>query len=253
MFVSISIAQEGEQKTSANVRASNNTSANKSDKSINLSSGTELTGELQNAIDVRKAKVGDKVVLKTTKAIKENGKTVLAKGSRLVGHVSEVKQKTKENAQSRVGIVFDRLENGSLTAPIQATITSITQAQTSANANNDSIMSDTSAISTTSARTSGGGSTSSGGGLLGGVTNTVGGVVGTTTNTVGGVVNTTGETLGNTTRTVGNTVSGIRISQSSSANAEGGSTLSLNGGNLKLEKGTVFRLSLSEATKIGKE
>lgn len=250
--VSFSFAQE--QKTSGKTNASNNTSISKQDKTISLDSGTEIFGELQNSLDVRKAKVGDKVVLKTTKEIKENGKKVLAKGTRLIGHVADVQQKTKSTAASSVNIVFDKIENGSLTAPLNATITSITSAKSSSSLNNDSIMSDTSLGSTSSARTSGSSSGSgSGGGLLGGVTNTVGGVVNTTTNTVGGVVNTTTDTLGNTTRTVGSTVNNIQISQSSSTSANGSSTLRLDGGNLKLEKGVVFQLSLTEAVMIGKK
>ena len=249
IFALVTFAFAQEQKTRASAEANSKTSVSKQDKSINLESGTQLMGELQSAIDVRKAKQGDQVVLKTTKAIKENGKVVLEKGTRLVGHVADVQQKTKSNAMSSVSIVFDRLENGSLSAPIKATITSITQATANASANNDSIMSDTETRSSTSARTSN--SSSSGGGLLGGVTNTVGSVANTTTNMVGGVVNTTGETVGNTTKSLGNTVGNIRVSQSADASATGGSTLSLNGRNLKLEKGTVFRLALSESTKIG--
>lgn len=248
IFVCASLSFAQEQKTGVKTRANSDTSVSKGDKTINLQSGTEIFGELQNSLDVRKAKVGDEVVLKTTKAIKENGKTVLEKGTRLIGHVSSVQQKTKDSAQSSVGIVFDKLQNGSLVAPLQATITSVTRATSQTSVGNDSIMSDTSASSSTRTSSSG-----SGGGLLGGVTNTVGNVVGTTTNTVGSVTNTTGETLGNTTKTVGNTLGGIQISQSANASAEGGSMLSLNGGNLKLEKGTVFRLSLSEAVKIDKE
>jgi hypothetical protein len=87
--------------------------------------------------------------------------------------------------------------------------------------------------------------------LLGGVTNTVGGVVNTTTQTVGGVTNTVGETVGSTTQTVGNTVRGIQISQSASANAEGSSTLSLTGGNLRLEKGTTLNLRLTQSASVG--
>jgi hypothetical protein len=86
--------------------------------------------------------------------------------------------------------------------------------------------------------------------LLGGVGNTVGGVVNSTTQTVGGVTNTVGQTVGNTTQTVGGTLRGIQISQSTDASASGGSTLSLNGGNLRLDKGTTFNLSLSESASV---
>src|ERR1043166_7041922 len=38
-----------------------------------LSSVTNVQAELQNTLDVRSAKVGDQVILKTTQAIKQNG------------------------------------------------------------------------------------------------------------------------------------------------------------------------------------
>src|ERR1700692_435927 len=78
--------------TSVRGEASNQTSsaASARNKSINLDSGTRLAGELQSTIDARKAKVGDQVVLKTTQAIKSQGRTVVGKGSRLIGHVTEV-------------------------------------------------------------------------------------------------------------------------------------------------------------------
>jgi len=246
IFASISFAQES--NTSVKTSAKNKTSVSKQDKSVNLESGTQLTGELQKTVDVRKAKVGDEVVLKTTKAIKENGKTVLAKGTRLIGRVTDVQQKTKGNVMSSIGIVFEKMENGSLVSPLTATITSITQSTTNVSANNDSIFADSQTSSSTSARTSG---SNSDGGLIGGVTNTVGSVVNTTTNTAGKVVNTTTDTLGKTTKSVGSTVSNIRITQAGSASVGGGSTLWLEGDNLKLEKGTVFRLSLNESITIG--
>ncbi|HYX42567.1 MAG TPA: hypothetical protein VE821_12755, partial [Pyrinomonadaceae bacterium] len=199
-------------------------------------------------LDVRHAHVGDQVVLKTTEAIKQNGHTVVNKGARLIGRVTEVQQRTQGNAESRIGLVFDRLESGSLTTPISASITSITQASTHTSAANDELMNDTSASSTT---TSGG--SSGGGGLLGGVGSTVGGV----TNTVGGVVNTTtqatGQVVSGTTSAVGHTVNGLHISQTGSASAEGGSTLSLTGGNLRLEKNTTFNLTLNESATVGHE
>src|SRR4051812_44145586 len=65
--------------------ASSATSVSRNDKSLNIQSGTRLAAELENTIDARKARVGDRVVLKTTEAIKENGNTVVKKGARLVG------------------------------------------------------------------------------------------------------------------------------------------------------------------------
>lgn len=218
-------------------------------KAINLESGTRLAAQLQNTLDVRKARVGDEVVLKTTEAIKSNGRTIVNKGARLIGHVTEVSQKSRANGESSIGMVFDRLESGSLDAPINATITSITQAATRTRINDDGLSSDTRARQNTSARTSS--RQSSNGGLLGGVGGTVSNVLGSTTQTAGEVVGGTTGAVGGTVGDVTQGVGGIRISQSTDTSVEGGSTLSLTGDNLRLEKGTAFNLKLNQATSVG--
>jgi hypothetical protein len=227
------------QETKAAASGSSSTQANVNKKSLELASGTSLAAQLQNSIDVRKAKVGDQVVLKTTKAIKANGQTIVNKGSRLIGHITEVQQKTKGEAASKVGIMFDKLESGSLSAPISATITSITQAKAETHTGNDEMMTS----NETHHGSSGQAQTSSSGGLLSGVTNTVGSVVDSTTQTTGNVVS-------GTTGTLNNTLSSIKITQNTSASAEGSSTLSLTGGNLRLEKGTQFNLTLSKDAQL---
>jgi len=257
----VAYAQKAETRASSEANNQTSAAVNQAGKSINLESGTRITGELQNTIDVRKAKVGDQVILRTTQAIKSGGRTVVGKGSRLVGHVTEVAQKGKGNGESRVGILFDHLGRGSLEVPISATITSITSGRASARANNDGMFeSDTSASgsarSTSSARSSS--SSSNNGGLLGGVggvvnstTSTVGGVVGSTTSAVGTTVDSTTNAVGSTATGVGRSLSGIQISQSSNASVEGSSVLSLQGGNLRLEKGTNFNLVLTQSASAG--
>ncbi|HBB88989.1 MAG TPA: hypothetical protein DC047_15395 [Blastocatellia bacterium] len=244
--------------TSARGDASNQTSAaaQAANKSINLDSGTRLAGELQSTIDARKAKVGDQVVLKTTQAIKSQGRTVVGKGSRLVGHVTEVSQKSKSSGESRVGLLFDRLEGGSLNMPIAATITSVVNSTANARAGNDDLFAD--AGSSTSSRSSAGSSRSSSSGnssLLGGAvsstTSTVGNVVGGTTSALGSTVDSTTNVVGNTTTGVGRSLGGIQISQSSNTSVEGSSVLSLQGGNLRLEKGTTFNLMLTQSASAG--
>jgi hypothetical protein len=243
-------AQQTDTRASGDL--SNQTSA-KAGKVIQLDSGTRLAGELQNTLDVRKAKVGDQVLLKTTQAVKSGGHTVVPKGSRLIGHVTEVAQKGKGNGASRVGILFDRLEQGSLAVPISATISSITSGRASARSNNDGMF-DTggSASSSTSSRSS---ASANNGGLLGGVVNsttsTVGGVVGGTTSAVGTTVDSTTSAVGNTAGGLGRSLGGIQISESSSTSVEGSSVLSLQGGNLRLEKGTNFNLVLTQSASAG--
>ncbi|HSS22584.1 MAG TPA: hypothetical protein VLL54_21105 [Pyrinomonadaceae bacterium] len=260
LVCSIAISsQQSDTRASGETSSQTTAMANGAGKTINLDSGTSLSGQLQNSIDVRHAKVGDEVLLKTTKAIKSGGQTVVNKGSRLVGHITEVAQKTKSNGDSRIGILFDRLEQGTLQTPITASITSITSAATNAQVGNDDMFANSSAGSSTRTSSSAGPSSSAGtGGLLGGVgnavgstTSTVGNVVGNTTSAVGTTVNSTTNTVGNTTNGVGRSLGGIQISQSSSTTVEGSSVLSLQGGNLRLEKGTNFNLVLTQSTSAG--
>ena len=257
--VSASLGYAQKSRTNGSASASNDTSASKQGRQVNLASNTALSGQLENSLDARHAKVGDRVALRTTQAVKQNGETVVPKGARLLGHVTEVQQRTKSNGESRIGVAFDRLQKGALDMPITASIVSITQARSQASAGNSSMDSDT--MSTSSARSSSGSSSSSrsgNGGLLGGVGNTVGGVVNTTTSTVGNVADATtgavGSTVGATTNTAGNltgSLRGLQISQSSSASADGGSTLSLGTGNLHLDSGTTFHLLVSSSTSAG--
>ena len=251
----------------ARAAAGNDTSATASqaNKTINIQSGTHVAGQLQNTLDARKAKVGDQVVLKTTQAIKSDGHIVVNKGARLPGHVTSVEQKTSANAQSQIGLLFDWLESGSLAVPITATINSITQAATHAQASQDDMFGSdastmTSSRSTATTQRSGG--SQSGGGFLCGVTNTAGGVVNTTTSAAGGVasgatsavgptVHSTTSAAGQTTAVAGRSLGGIQINESSSTSAQGGSTLSLQGGNLRLEKDTTFNLVISQSASAG--
>ncbi len=212
---------------------------------------TAVEAQLQKSLDVKKAQVGDEVILKTTKAIKENGQTVIPKGSSLIGRVTEVQQRTKDNAESKLGMVFDRIEGKNLAAPITASIVSITNAQ-AATSSGDLFGSSVSGSSQTSGSASTSGSSGGGllggvGGAVGGVTSTVGGLANTATQTVGSVANTAGQTLGSTTGTVGQTVTGIQISNSLSGSANSSTTLSTPNKSLRLEKGVNFQMLLNSA------
>ena len=207
-----------------------------------LSSVTSVQAQLQSTLDVRDAKVGDEVLLKTTQAIKQNGETVVPKGTNLVGRVTEVSQRAKNGSASRLGLIFDRLDGKDLSAPITASIVSITNVRAAASSADlfDSDITGTSQSSGSVRRANSGG-----GGLLGGVGSTVGGVVNTATSTVGGVTDATTQTVGSGVTTLGNTVNGIQISNSLSGSASGGTTLSAAGKNLRLEKGVVFQMSVA--------
>lgn len=252
LSASVSLAQTSQ--TNAGGSAANSTSA-RAGRAIQLDSGTQVAAQLQNTLDARRARVGDRVVLKTTQNIKQQGRTVVSKGARLIGHVTDVQRNSRSNGESRLSIVFDRLEHGNLEVPITATINSITQSRTQArHANDDVLESDTSSPSTASGGSSGSGGS---GGLLGGVGNTVGGVLGSTTQAVGDTVSGTtsavGSTVGGATRGVNRTLGSVQILQSGSASADGSSTLSLTGGNLRLESGTTFHLTLNQTAQTGQD
>ena len=198
-----------------------------------LASGTSLNAELQKTIDVNRSKVGDTVILKTTQSVKQDGEIVIPKGTNLVGRVTDVQRRTKDNALSRIGIVFDSLQGKQLSMPLTATIVSITNAGARSQVD-DSLMADSSAGSRTTASTTSGGS----GGLLGGVTGTLGSVVNTTTQTVGTVTNTAAGTVGPTLR-------GLQISTSASGSANGSTTLSSTDKNLRVEKGANFHVRIA--------
>jgi hypothetical protein len=219
-----------------------------------LQAGTSLEAQLEQTLDVKKANVGDQVVMKLTKSVKQNGRTVVEKGSRLFGRVTEVQQKTKENAISRLGVVFDRIQGQNLNLPINASIVSISQTGAGAGAGDTvdtDLMAGSSSSSTISQSSARGGSS----GLLGGATGVVGGVANTATSTVGTtagtVANTTRQTVGTvntaggTTQTLGRTINGINIAPSAGASAQGGTTLSAVNKNLRLEKGAAFQLQVN--------
>jgi hypothetical protein len=76
-------------------------------ESIPLSAGSTIPAMLEKGVDARKNKVGDEVTAKTTENVKSGGQLAVPRGSKIVGHVTEVKARTKEESESAVGIAFD--------------------------------------------------------------------------------------------------------------------------------------------------
>jgi hypothetical protein len=220
------------QRASGSQNANGNASARAGRNSgeISLAEGTQISGELQKTLDVKNARPGDQVLLKTTRDIKQNGHTVVQKGATLVGHVTDVAQRSKQNNQSRLGILFDRVQGHGLDMPINASIVSVTHAAAHAmpgDLGDADVMGSSSSSGSVSrsGRSSGGGGLlggGSGGGLLNGVGNTVGGVTNTVGSTAGGIVNTAGRTVGGVTNGVASGTNGISILGSGSTNASAG-------------------------------
>lgn len=211
--------------------------------------GTDIQAKLQSTLDVRKNGVGDKVILKTTQAVKQNGEVVIPKGAQLIGRVTEVKRRSKENATSTVGVVFDRIRSKNVDLPVTASIVSVTTARATAAAD-DLFATDIAGSGMASGSASARGRSGGGGGLLGGVGSTVGGVVNTATSTVGSVAGTAVNTVGGAASTVGRTASALQISQSASGSANSSSNISANGRDVRIEKGASFQIRLDGSANV---
>lgn len=104
-----------------------------------IAPGSVIPVQLTKSIDVKKLKTGDQVEAKVTQDLKTgNGEILVAKDSKVMGHVTEAQQRNKEQKESLVGIAFDHavMKTGgdvSLPMSIQAII-----APTYLSANNSS-------------------------------------------------------------------------------------------------------------------
>jgi hypothetical protein len=212
-------------------------------RGLALESDSSVQAALISTIDAKNAKIGDEVVARTTKSIKQGGEVVVPKGTRLIGRVTEVIRKDRKSGGSKLGILFDRLEGKDLSTPITASIMSITSARAVSSLDGvggADIMGSSSTWGRASTR-------GSGGGLLGGVGGAVGGVLDTGTQVAGSAVGTVVQTVGTTTGVVGQSVNGLQISQSASGSASGSTVLSAQDKNVRLEKGVMFNLMLTKS------
>jgi hypothetical protein len=69
-----------------------------------------VAGELDGKLDSKTARVGDRVVLKTLDKVQTSDGTVIPRGSRVVGHVTEVQAYDPAAGTARIAIAFDHAE-----------------------------------------------------------------------------------------------------------------------------------------------
>ncbi len=69
-----------------------------------------VTGELEGKLDSKTAKAGDRVVLKTAEKVQTSDGAVIPRGSRLVGHITEVQAYGGQHGPARIAIAFDHAE-----------------------------------------------------------------------------------------------------------------------------------------------
>jgi hypothetical protein len=209
--------QEGTPSAQASGKgaASSSASAQAGQNSANLSSGTAVNAALSQPIDAKKNKPGDAVTARTTEATKSEGKVVIPKGSKLVGHVTETRARTKAESESAVGILFDKaiLKDGR-EVPLNVKLQAVGAAQSAASTSLAG--DDVSAGGGMAGRTSG---HVGAGGALGGVTSTAGAGAGTVTNTA---ANAGGVTGGTASSAVNSTANAAGATRTTTSGATGG-------------------------------
>ncbi len=248
-----SLAQSStESQTNATASQSTSSSAAQATDSSQLAAGTTIRAELAKTVDAKKAKQGDEVVAKTSDDVKANGQVVIPKGSKLIGHVTDAKARTKGESESMLGIAFDKaiLKGGGREIPLNATIQALA-APAQNNAANEEL---------SAPPYGGGGAPSSApgrpqGGMNGGVA-PVGSVAGTATKAAGDVGNTAagtvnnaaggiaanGQLSGNSQGVVG--ISGLSLSAAAANNTQG-SVITSQQRNVKLDSGTRMMLRVN--------
>ncbi|HEU5403556.1 MAG TPA: hypothetical protein VFU86_19535, partial [Terriglobales bacterium] len=202
-------------------------------------------------IDSRKCKPGDEVVATASEDVKSDGKVVVKKGSKLIGHVTEAKAKGEGEANSSLGIMFDHavLKNGQ-----QVQMNSVVQAVAAAHTAPMSMDDDMSAMGSGSMTSSGGVSGGGHSGLLGGVGSTANAATGAVANAGGKATGALNSSVGSGAN-VGRGVNGALNSSSSgvvgmkglslataASNATEGSVITSTGKSVHLDSGTQLML-----------
>lgn len=105
-----------------------------------IAPGTLISAQLSKAMDAKKVKVGDKFEAKTVVDLLSNGEVLIAKGSKISGHVIQVKARSKESKDSMIEIAFDSvsMKDGTELA-IQAVIQAIGKAPDNGISSNSSM------------------------------------------------------------------------------------------------------------------
>ncbi len=68
-----------------------------------------IPASLTSSVDAKKKKPGEEVVVKTAGSVRLADGTVISRGTKVVGHVTEAKTRSGGETQSSLGIVFDKI------------------------------------------------------------------------------------------------------------------------------------------------
>ncbi len=94
--------QQGQSSTQPAANQRQNSGA------LKIAPGSVIPVQLSKTVDAKKAKTGDEVVATVTQDMTTNsGDVLVPKDTKVIGHVTEVQSRNKEQKQSELGIAFD--------------------------------------------------------------------------------------------------------------------------------------------------
>lgn len=98
-------------------------SAQNDPKTAPLAGEIMLLAELDSSLDSKKTKAGEQFAAHTTESVKVDGKVILPKNTRIVGHVTESSARAKGESESMLAIQFDKaLPKNAEELPLRLTI-----------------------------------------------------------------------------------------------------------------------------------
>lgn len=204
-------AQGAVAQTSAGAGEHDSATAQAGQASASATQAASVSAELSKKLDTKDAKVGDEVVAKTTSEVRFADGTKLPKGSKLVGHVTDVQAKSHDNHDSHLAFAFDHavLKDGR-ELPIQVMTRAIAApASVAASTGSDDMMGAGGGAGGSGPRAGGGGGV--------GLANSAGGTVRGATGLAAGTTSATAGGLNNTTSGIDGTTNGLGSTASSTA------------------------------------
>lgn len=91
-----------------------------------IPAGVVIPAQLSKSVDAKKAKPGDKVEAKTTMDLLSHGQVVIPRDTKVIGHVTAAKPRSKESPDSNVALAFDRISlKDGRDVPVKASVQAI--------------------------------------------------------------------------------------------------------------------------------
>ena len=107
-------------------------------QSATLAPGTPINVAIDQTLDSKKLAAGASVTAKTTEEVKQDGRVLLPKGTKVLGHVTVSSARSKGDSDSTLALQFDRAEvKGGQQVVLRASIQAMAAAPVTAQAPSD--------------------------------------------------------------------------------------------------------------------